>query len=124
VLVADDEESICRTARLALEEQGYRVVTAADGTAAVDVFRRHPGQVRAVVLDVMMPGKDGADTFAELCRLDPAARVVLTSGRRPTGVLADAIAAGRVGFLPKPYSADRLAAAVAGVPADPRPDGD
>jgi PAS domain S-box-containing protein len=116
VLVVDDEGPILHTARVALEADGYRVATARDGRAALDLYRQHREDVRAVVLDVMMPGMDGAATLAELSRLDPGCRVLLTSGLRLTGPLADAARAGRVGFLPKPYTADQLLAALARVP--------
>jgi CheY-like chemotaxis protein len=116
VLVVDDEGPILHAARLALEADGYRVATARDGRAALDLYRRHRDEVRAVVLDVMMPVMDGAATLAELTRLDPDCRVLLTSGRRLTGPLAECARTGRVGFLPKPYSADQLLDALARVP--------
>jgi CheY-like chemotaxis protein len=89
------------------------VATAADGAAALAVYRRERPAVRAVVLDAMMPGMDGAATLAELDRLDPGCRVVVTSGLRPAGPLAEAVRAGRVGFLPKPYTAAQLLTALA-----------
>jgi DNA-binding NtrC family response regulator len=114
--VVDDEAPILHAARVALEAEGYRVATARDGRAALDVYRRHREEVRAVVLDVMMAGMGGAEALAELTRLDPGCRVLLTSGLRLTGPLAEAARAGRVGYLPKPYTADQLLDALARVP--------
>jgi PAS domain S-box-containing protein len=112
VLVVDDEAPILHAARTTLESAGYRVLTARDGRAAVDLYRRHAGSVAAVVLDVMMPGLDGAATLAELRELDPDARVLLTSGLRlPPALAATAREAGAP-FLPKPYSADQLLTAL------------
>jgi PAS domain S-box-containing protein len=119
VLVVDDEAPILHAARLALEAAGYQVATARDGRAAIDLYRQSNGGVSAVVLDVMMPGLDGAATLAELRQQDPDCRVLLTSGLRlPTQLAATARDCG-VAFLPKPYTADQLLAALA--PFTPRP---
>src|SRR5205823_6114898 len=99
------EGPILLAARLALEAKGYRVAVARDGRAALDLYRRRKDEVRGVVLDVMMPGMGGAETLVELARLDPGCRVLLTSGLRLSGPLAETVRAGGAGFLPKPYSA-------------------
>lgn len=119
VLVVDDEAPILHAARLALEAGGYRVVTARDGPTAIDLYRRLAGGVSAVILDVMMPGMDGGATLGALRRIDPASRVMLTSGLRLPGPLAAEARDGRVAFLPKPYTADQLLAAVAGLTLQP-----
>jgi PAS domain S-box-containing protein len=119
VLVVDDETPILHAARLALEAAGFRVATARDGRAAVDFYRESNGAVAAVVLDVMMPGLDGAATLAELRQQNPECRVLLTSGLRLSAQLAATARFHGVAFLPKPYSADQLVAALA--PFLPRP---
>jgi PAS domain S-box-containing protein len=122
ILVVDDEAPILHAARAALEAAGYRVLTARDGRAALDLYARHPGGVTAVVLDVMMPGLDGAATLEELRRRDPEARVLFTSGLRLSAALAVTARDAGVPFLPKPYSADQLLAALGAItPADGRP---
>src|SRR5204862_320590 len=55
ILIIDDEEPILATARATLEGHGYRVLTAARGAEGVEAYRRS-GEVRAVLLDMMMPG--------------------------------------------------------------------
>jgi two-component system, cell cycle sensor histidine kinase and response regulator CckA len=119
VLVVDDEVPILHAARTTLESAGYRVLTARDGRAAVDLYRRHAGSVAAVVLDVMMPGLDGAATLAELRGLDPDARVLLTSGLRLPAPLAATAREAGVPFLPKPYTADQLLAALGALAPQP-----
>ena len=112
VLVVDDEAPILHAARATLEAAGFRVATARDGRAALDLYRQCNGDVTAVVLDVMMPGLDGGATLAELRKLSPACRVLLTSGLRLPDPLATAARDAGVGFLPKPYTADQLLTAV------------
>ena len=62
VLVVDDDGHIREVVRFSLEQAGYRVLEAADGRAAVTLFREHP--VDVVVLDIIMPEQDGL----EVCR--------------------------------------------------------
>jgi PAS domain S-box-containing protein len=112
VLVVDDEIAILHTARAALEAAGFRVATARDGRAAIGQFKTSTEPVSAVVLDVMMPGLDGSATLAELRALAPGCPVLLTSGLRlPDGLAAQA-REGPAAFLPKPYTADQLLAAL------------
>jgi PAS domain S-box-containing protein len=108
VLVADDEPLVRSLARNALERKGYRVVEAADGAEAVEVFRREKGKVALVVLDASMPNMSGRQAFAAIRKLDPAARVLFTSGHQAADVLPTA----STGFLHKPYTLQGLAAAV------------
>jgi two-component system, cell cycle sensor histidine kinase and response regulator CckA len=111
VLVVDDEAPILHAARATLEAAGYQVATARDGQAALDLYRSTP-DVKAVVLDVMMPGLDGGTTLAELRKLSPGCRVLLASGLRLPAPLAASVRGGEVAFLPKPYTADQLLTAV------------
>jgi twitching motility two-component system response regulator PilG len=81
VLVVDDDEPINELVRIVLETRGYQVVSAADGTSALDAVARLRPDL--VVLDVMMPGVDGF----EVCRRikeDPATKdtkVVMLSAK-------------------------------------------
>jgi PAS domain S-box-containing protein len=108
ILVVDDEDSILTTVKATLEGNDYRVVTAADGSAAVREFAARHDEIRLVVLDLMMPGMDGLATMTALRRLVPTVRIVAASGLRPVGQLAIAIGAGELNFLQKPYSNEQL----------------
>src|SRR3712207_699359 len=68
VLVADDEPPIRLLVRVNLEAEGYEVIEAPDGNASIEVVRReHPD---VILLDVMMPFKDGWEVAEELLRDD------------------------------------------------------
>ncbi len=108
ILVVDDEAFILVTAKATLEANGYRVLTAADGGEALACYRRQAGTVRAVILDMMMPGMDGLATMRALQEFDPQVRIVASSGLRTPGKMAEAMAAGATTFLQKPYSDDQL----------------
>ena len=108
ILVIDDEASFRQITRATLETFGYRVLTAADGAEAVALFANHPGEVRAVVTDLMMPIMDGAATIRALKKLNPQVRIMAVSGLAGNGKTAGAAALGVSAFLQKPYTADRL----------------
>ena len=103
VLLADDEEMVRQVGVSMLETLGFRVLTAADGQEAVEVFRAHMDEIRCVVLDLTMPRMDGEETFREIRRLHPGARVILTSGYNEQQVTQRFAGGGLAGFIQKPY---------------------
>jgi len=115
ILVVDDEAPILTTVRLVLESAGYRVLTASGGAAALEAFRRHRGQISAIIMDMMMPEMDGRATLAELGKLDTTARVITASGLRPADFAAAVGPLRPRAFLQKPYSEDELLRTLADV---------
>jgi CheY-like chemotaxis protein len=103
VLVVDDEEPIRRLAGTILESAGLTVFTAADGNEAIEVFRRHSEQIHAVLLDLTMPGMDGAEVFQHIHQLRPEVRVMLCSGYDENEVGSRLGGKRPAGFLRKPY---------------------
>lgn len=80
VLLVDDEPFIRDVVSLALRRVGFAVLTAASGGEAVELFRSHREDVDVVLLDMVMPGLDGAATLAELEQVSPDVRCCLMSG--------------------------------------------
>jgi signal transduction histidine kinase len=80
VLVVDDDDGVRTVARNMLELSGFAVLTANDGQEAVTTYRLHQHEIRAVLLDMMMPHLDGEGTLLELRRINPDVKVVLSSG--------------------------------------------
>ena len=119
ILVVDDEPSARETTRQALEAFGYRVLLAEDGAAAVSIFSRERRRVALVLVDMMMPLMDGPATIEVLLRIDPHARVVLTSGFSVDGRPAREVSPRVKQFLPKPYTAEALLRAIESALRDP-----
>lgn len=123
VLVADDEATLRDLARSALERAGLEVVEARDGQEAVDRFRAESGRIQVVFLDMTMPRMGGTEAFRLIRQLDPAARVLLTSGyteQEALDTLANLIPDG---FLQKPFRVRDLVDKVRELMASaPRPD--
>ncbi len=80
ILFVDDEADMLDLGALALRQMGYEVLTAANGGEAIEIFETHAGIIDCVLLDLGMPYMDGAQTLAELRRINPEVRVILASG--------------------------------------------
>jgi PAS domain S-box-containing protein len=108
VLIVDDEEPIRMITRQTLIAFGYRVLTAANGAEAAALFARDAKAIDVVLTDMTMPVMDGPATIRALREIDPAARIVATSGFT-TGAMGGAPhVEGADLFLPKPFAADDL----------------
>ena len=109
ILVVDDEEVVRRTARVTLQKYGYRVLTADNGQAAVQLFESMAREIELVILDLTMPVMGGEAALEHLKRIDPAAKILLSSGFSSAEVTERFQGRGLAGFLQKPYSASKLA---------------
>src|SRR5688572_18865203 len=112
VLIVDDEDFVTMLAQRVLVEQGYRVITAKDGFQALDLYRKLHREIALVILDFTMPVMDGADVFNEMLQIDPNVAVVLSSGFAEQDRLRGMLAKGLRGFIPKPYTQQKLLAQI------------
>ncbi len=103
VLVVDDATGARQVAQAMLERLGFSVEAVGDGSSGLDAFRARPDGFRLVLLDMTMPGLSGVDVLAELRRLRPDAKVVLTSGYHQGEVIDRTTAHAPDAFLQKPY---------------------
>ena len=108
LLIVDDEAFILQMTSAVLEDAGYRVLTAQDGSAAITMFQQHRHEISVVLLDMMMPGLDGLQTLDGLRKIDPGVTVLACSGLRTAQREAEVLERGAKAFLPKPYSGDQL----------------
>jgi PAS domain S-box-containing protein len=113
ILVVDDEEWILELTREFLERREFEVVTADGGREALEILRGDPGKtIDAVVLDLIMPGLDGQQTFREIRALHPGLPVIVVSGFSEEATAdrfpPDQIAA----FVHKPYEPEDLVDAI------------
>jgi PAS domain S-box-containing protein len=108
VLLVDDEAVLRQIGKTMLERYGYRVLTAADGLEALEVYAREKGRIDLVMLDLTMPRLSGRDTFFKLRELDPDVRVLFASGYSSEQI-DDLLRGGSFGFVRKPYRPPELA---------------
>lgn len=106
VLVIDDEKPIRDSLKGVLEDEGYEVYTAEDGTTGLRIVREIIPDV--VLLDIWMPGKDGVEVLKEIKEELPQTQVIMMSGH---GTIETAVKTTKIGaydFIEKPISLDRL----------------
>jgi PAS domain S-box-containing protein len=115
LLVVEDEAALLQVAQLVLTKAGYRVLTAANGAEAVDLYAKQPRSIQAVLLDMLMPVMGGAQTVQALRRLNPAAKIIAFSGLYAVAAGGPAAAADVQAVLPKPHSVRDLLATVRSV---------
>ncbi|TGU72732.1 response regulator [Geomonas terrae] len=82
ILIVDDEKQLREMLSDFLVSYGYRVITAEDGQDALDKYKQNE-PIHLVVMDVVMPRKDGISCFREIKKVNPAAKAVFMSGYRP-----------------------------------------
>jgi PAS domain S-box-containing protein len=109
VLVVDDEEMVREFTKKALERHGYTVLLADSGLAAIDVFRRHPGEIALVVLDLSMQHMSGEEALPELRKIRPEVKVVISSGYSEAETMTLFQGQRVSGFVQKPYTSKGLA---------------
>ena len=109
ILVIDDQESIRRVVRRALEQDGHQVMDASDGEMGMQVLARHGADV--VITDIFMPGQDGILTLRQIRKQFPGLKVIVISGGDSTGMMdlrKDAELLGAVKSLQKPFTSREL----------------
>jgi PAS domain S-box-containing protein len=109
ILVADDEALVRRTAKSALERQGYRVLLAENGREAMDVLRGAGAEVSLVLLDLTMPLLGGEAALRELRSVRPEVKILLSSGFNEAEAIQRFAGQRLSGFIQKPYTAAQLA---------------
>lgn len=125
ILVVDDDAMVRRTTTATLAELGYNVVEAPGGATAVEIVRARPDRFSVVLLDLVMPGMTGSETFRALTAIRPDLPVVVCTGFAADAHIDVEVKRRVAGLIQKPFTADRLARALgaAGAPAPRVPAG-
>ncbi len=110
VLLVDDEESFVETLAQRLELRGFPVMTASSGEAALGIVHEKP--VDVVVLDVLMPGKDGIETLREIKQMKPLVEVIMLTGHATVETAIEGMRLGAYDYLMKPTETEDLVAKI------------
>jgi two-component system, cell cycle sensor histidine kinase and response regulator CckA len=108
VLVVEDDQKVRTAVKRMLENRGYRVLVASDATAATSLADAHPGDIHAVLTDVVMPGTSGPD-LAHRVQSKFGSKVLFMSGYTDHEVLRSGVMEPGLSFIQKPFSPDALA---------------
>jgi CheY-like chemotaxis protein len=113
VLVVEDELAVRELACAALEKRGYRILKAANGPEAVEIWERCHPQISLLLTDMVMPcGMSGGELAKLLLSRNPKLKVLYTSGYSPEIFRKDSVLIQGINFLPKPYDFQTLLKAV------------
>jgi two-component system cell cycle sensor histidine kinase/response regulator CckA len=121
VLLVEDAAAVRAVTKQVLERQGYTVLEAADGEAAVQLAQRHHGAIHLLLTDVVMPRVSGRDLAQQLGRVRPDLKVLYASGYTDDSVVRHGILESGIAYLQKPFTPESLARKVRDVLDAPQP---
>jgi CheY-like chemotaxis protein len=108
ILLIEDEVEVAELAAEMLAIEGYKVIVVHDGLQALKIYERIGKQIALVILDFFLPIMDGDAVFDELRSLNPNINVVLSSGFAEQNKISAMLSQGLRGFIPKPYTSEKL----------------
>ena len=104
VLLVDDEDYILKVGSQILQKLGYTVLTAASGKEAIEIYTANRDKIDIVVLDMIMPGMGGGETYDSIKALKLDVKVLLSSGYSIMGEASAILNRGCQGFIQKPFT--------------------
>jgi CheY-like chemotaxis protein len=110
VLVVDDEPDQRVIAVDILSKLGYQAEAVSGGQEALEFLKEH--EVDILLLDMLMPGMDGCDTFSQIVQLKPGQKAVIASGFSLSDRVKKAQELGAGAYIRKPYSVEKLGMAI------------
>lgn len=112
VLVVEDEPIMRKIAVNVLKKAGYEVITAEDGCTGIELFKKHQDDIILVLLDMVLPKKQGKDVFIEMKKIKPGVNVLLNTGFSKDKQVVELFNLGVKHFIEKPYSLENLSEAI------------
>jgi|SRR4030095_3015788 DNA-binding response OmpR family regulator len=107
ILIVEDDDEVRDVLKTLLQEEGHELFEASDGNQAIEQFRRTPADL--VILDIVLPDKEGLETIIDLRRTHPNVKIMAMSGggrTSPQDYLDMAKRLGAVEVIAKPFSID------------------
>jgi two-component system cell cycle sensor histidine kinase/response regulator CckA len=108
ILLVDDEKMVLDVSRKMLEILGYKVYAVGSGQEAVAVYMEKKQEIDLVLLDMIMPGISGGQTFDRIREINPEIKVLLSSGYSINGEAKGIMDRGCEGFIQKPFQLEKL----------------
>ena len=108
ILLVDDEELITDVGGQLVEKLGYKVILANSGQEALEVYEKKISKIDMVILDMIMPGMSGGETYDRLKEINPDLKILLSSGYSINGQAQEILNRGCNGFIQKPFNMKRI----------------
>ncbi|MBP9023418.1 MAG: PAS domain S-box protein [Spirochaetes bacterium] len=108
ILLAEDNETLREINSKVLKNYGYTVISAENGEEAILKFRENKDRIDIIILDIIMPKKNGREVFDEAKRLRPDIKVLFTSGYPADLIAKQGVLEKGINFIPKPSPTNKL----------------
>jgi CheY-like chemotaxis protein len=108
-LLVDDEDMIIEVGQGIIEKLGYEILIAKSGKEAIEIYKKNHDRIDMVILDMIMPGMGGGETYDKLKEINPGIKVLLSSGYSINGQASEILDRGCNGFIQKPFNVTDLA---------------
>ncbi len=108
ILLAEDEETVRQVLKFTLEEYGYTVMEATNGTEAVEVFLANQDKIQLLLCDLIMPKKNGREAYEEIKKIRPDIKAIFMSGYTKDLIVKKGIMEEGVNFISKPLTPTEL----------------
>jgi DNA-binding response OmpR family regulator len=115
ILVVEDEQHLAEGLRFNLEAEGYQVEVAETGEAALELLKPGAASFDVLVLDIMLPGKDGFTVMSEIRQAGQYIPTLMLTARGHPGDVLRGFASGTDDYLPKPFDLPILVARIRGL---------
>jgi PAS domain S-box-containing protein len=115
ILLIDDEEMILKVGEELLQELGYDVLVAKSGQGAIKLYKKNTDKIDLVIMDMIMPGMGGGETFDLLKEINPDIKALLSSGYSINGQASEILKRGCDGFIQKPFNINQLSEKIQGI---------
>jgi CheY-like chemotaxis protein len=108
ILLVDDETTIIDVCNEMLSSLGYNILTAGNGRDAIKIYEANQDKIDLVILDMIMPGFSGGETFDSLKSINPEVEVMLSTGYIISDQIKSLMSKGCRGFIQKPFRMEEL----------------
>ena len=115
ILLVDDKEMALAVGQAMIARLGHDVLTAISGREAIEKYQENQDRIDLVILDVVMPEMDGADTYEKLRKINPDVKAILSTGYGINGKAREMLNRGCNAFIQKPFSINQLSEKIRGV---------
>ena len=107
-LIVDDEKIMLDIQSYMLQKIGFNILKATNSAEACQLYEDEKDRIDIVVLDMIMPGEKGTDTYKRLKQMNPDIRVLISSGLEKNGDVDEILNDGQNGFIQKPFKFDEF----------------
>lgn len=111
-LIVDDEEIVLEIEEFMFHKIGFEILIAKNSAQACHLYDNEKDHIDLIVLDMIMPGENGANTYKQLKKIDPNVKVIVTSGMGKDNAVEEVTKDWPNSFLPKPFKFDEFTKSV------------